>query len=401
MKTYDTDSLTEREMEDIILADHKPFLDQMEKENAIEEGTYAYNLKELLALDLNVNNLLDPILPAVGLTWIQGLPDGGKSTFARELSVRTVLGCPSFLSYKLNPKHKRALVVLTEESLGRARESLAKQWFSVVAERVRERKQEQHQTGVELPAWDYVGAMQNIEVLPAHSLSNEQTIQCIEDRLSKKGYDLVVIDALADVLEKLDGNNNHQIRGGLKPFFALAEKYECLLLFIGHVNKAGYDRPPSQRDLQGGAAFAQKARLILDFRPDLKEDGMKYLSIVKGNNVDDSLKKDSMVLHWSRETFLLSYEGEKVPRDTVGVNNPGGREKTEIDWAKFIKPNEMITYPELKRRMEGQTPLSDRRLRDRAREELNKVGDKFGLKIRDADFGDKPDVDSITPKMYE
>ena len=98
---HDTDTLTDKEIEDIVLAPHKPFLDKIAKENAIEEGTYAFNLKELLDLDLNVENILDPILPAVGLAWIQGLPDGGKSTFARELAVRLVLNSPEFLGMKL------------------------------------------------------------------------------------------------------------------------------------------------------------------------------------------------------------------------------------------------------------------------------------------------------------
>jgi hypothetical protein len=142
-------------------------------------------------------------------------------------------------------------------------------------------------------------------------------------------------------------------------------------------------------------------RLIIDFRPDPQRDGIKYLTIVKGNNIDDSLKRDSMVLQWSKETFLLSYDGEKVPKESIGIVNTGGREKSFINWGKFIKPGEELSFREIQKRMEGQTALKERRLRDRVQDELVKVGDKFRLPTEQPTMFEERDVEAITPYMYD
>ena len=62
-----------------------------------------------------IPTLLDPIFPRVGSIAIAGSSDLGKSTLLRQLALAVSVGDSSFLGWKLNPVHKSAMVVSTED----------------------------------------------------------------------------------------------------------------------------------------------------------------------------------------------------------------------------------------------------------------------------------------------
>ena len=63
----------------------------------------------------SIPKLLDPLFPRVGSVAIAGSSDLGKSTLLRQLALAVSVGDSSFLGWKLNPIHKSAMVVSTED----------------------------------------------------------------------------------------------------------------------------------------------------------------------------------------------------------------------------------------------------------------------------------------------
>jgi RecA-family ATPase len=282
------------------------FLHNMQVMNDIEEGKHAFTLSELVKMDFDSDVcLLDPILPSVGLVGIVGKPDSGKSMLARELALRVAMGSNEFLGYPLNPQNRRALYIVTEDGLRTSRDVMQRQYLSIMNQIMEERRiAKEEDPSVELPEWHPLDSMNNIEVLPAAALTSKELMDLLERKLEEAAYDVVIIDAIADILSAKDGNSNFQIREGLKPFCSLAEKENLLIMFVGHINKSAYKGSPDQADVQGAAAFAQKARVILDLRADAREPNARYLAVTKGNAVAAEHKKIARRLHWNPETFL-------------------------------------------------------------------------------------------------
>jgi hypothetical protein len=375
------------------------YLRAMQRQTDIDEGRHAYTLKELMDLNFDSETcLLEPILPASGLVGIVGKPDSGKSMFAREFALRLVMGFKDFLGYQLNPVHRRALYIVTEDGLRTTKEVMVRQFYSLVGEMFEDRKQLQRD-GQELvpPIWDPMESVNSIEVLPASALSSKELVELLEKKFLEAAYDVVIIDAIADILSAKDGNSNFQIRDGLKPYCSFAEKENCLVMFVGHINKSAYKTSPDQADVQGAAAFAQKARVILDLRADSNEPNARYLAVTKGNAVSAEHKKNARRLYWNEKTFLSEYRGEHISLDKVGTAGP---EKTFIDWTKYLKPGEELRFNDIWKRAEATVGLSNRTFRDRVKSELENLPNYLfrlpGSKESSTLF-EEPDIEAVTP----
>lgn len=246
---------------------------------------------ELTAEDLlnrkveSIPCLIEPILQAVGLAAVAGSSDVGKSAFLRQLAFAVGTGQQDFLGWSIRSRHKSAIYVSTEDD----ENATAFLLYSL-------NKSQQRR-----PA-DCIGLR---FVFETHDLLNE-----LDRRLTSRPADLVVIDAFGDLYTG-DANKTNQIRQFLHDFSQLAQKHECLVLWLHHTSKRTEDEPPSKHNVIGGQGFEGKMRLLIELRRDHQDDTRRHLCIVKGNYLPDEEKDKSYVL--SFENFLFSSTHERVP----------------------------------------------------------------------------------------
>jgi len=275
-----------------------------------------YTVSELMALgDITPKYLLEPILPQIGCAVLVGKPDTGKSQFARQFCIQITLEDDCFLGFKLNPVTSKALYVATEDDLDSIK-FLASRQFGGIGK-------------------DY---NDNLKFIFADTLDQKEIRNTLEAEMTKEQVDLVVVDSFGDIFNGIDSNNNMAMRNTVKSFDILAKKYDCLILFIHHINKKGYGASPSQHHIQGGSGLAQKVRSAIQLS---EGDGqIRHLTVVKGNYCPKKFKSNSIELVFSEETFLFSTTGRQIPTSQIGKHHKGS--KSENNFNQKIQTMEII-----------------------------------------------------------
>lgn len=264
-----------------------------------------YSARELLALDNeNTKYLLEPILPSSGTAVLAGKPDIGKSQLARQLCIHIALGEETFINQKLKTNHQKAVYVATEDDANACSFLLRKQTSSF----------NQNPTD-------------NLHFIFADLLTQEELIEHLENHLLAHPADLVVVDSFGDVFKGSDANNNTAMRATVKAFSRIAQKFNCLVLFVHHINKGAYKQAPSQEHIQGSSGLVQKVRTAIVISDGDKN--IRYLSVTKGNYCPKELKENSMVLQFSEDTFLFSNTGHTIPTNAINADNSNNPDKIQ------------------------------------------------------------------------
>lgn len=167
-------------------------------------------------------------------------------------------------------------------------------------------------------------ATNNLSFIIADTLDQEEILKLIEAELKKAPCDLVVVDSFGDIFKGGDTNNNMAMRNTVKIFDRLSSRYNCLILFVHHINKGAYRQAPGQEHIQGGAGLVQKVRLAIQLT---QGDGnLKHFTVVKGNYCPREYKTSAIELEFSEETFLFSPTGKVIPIEQLG-DQPAKDEK--------------------------------------------------------------------------
>lgn len=250
---------------------------------------------EITAADLlrrkveSIPCLIEPIFQRVGLAAVAGSSDVGKSAFLRQLAFEVGTGQSHFLGWPIRAKHRSAIYVSTEDD----ENATAYLLYSLNKQRQRN------------PA-DCNGLR---FVFETHDLLNE-----LDRRLTQAPADLVVVDAFGDLYTG-DANKTNQIRQFLHDYSQLAQKHECLVLWLHHTGKRTDDEAPSKHNVIGGQGFEGKMRLLVELRRDHHDHSRRHLCIVKGNYLPDEYKTDSYVLQF--ENFLFQQTSERIAFDQL------------------------------------------------------------------------------------
>ncbi len=283
---------------------------------------------EITAADLlrrkveSIPCLIEPIFQRVGLAAVAGSSDVGKSAFLRQLAFEVGTGQSHFLGWPIRAKHRSAIYVSTEDD----ENATAYLLYSL-------NKQEQRN-----PA-DCNGLR---FVFETHDLLNE-----LDRRLAQAPADLVVIDAFGDLYTG-DANKTNQIRQFLHDYSQLAQKHECLVLWLHHTGKRTDEEAPSKHNVIGGQGFEGKMRLLVELRRDHRDNSRRHLCIVKGNYLPDEYKGDSYVL--SFENFLFGQTGQRVAFEQLAKPKPSN----DDDAAKYER---VVALQDEGYTLEGIAPL--------------------------------------------
>ena len=231
------------------------------------------NGKELLGNELDeIPKLIDPIFHRVGLAALIGSSDTGKSSLLRELCVCVVTG-KEFIGWKVEPIHKRAYYVSTEDD---------KMAISYLLKKQNE---------------DYGLEPKDLENL-VYIFETDNLLLRLEKELQKNRADLVVIDAFADVFTGQLYETN-RVRAFLNDYSQLAQKYGCLVIFLHHTNKRSDNLEPSKHNALGSQGFEAKMRLMIELKADNQTVNQKHFCIVKGNYLSHQFKTHSFDLQFT------------------------------------------------------------------------------------------------------
>lgn len=261
----------------------------------------SYNGLELLNMEVKeIPKLLDPFLQTVGLASLVGTSDSGKSTFLRQLSMAIAFKSKKFLSFPLNINTGNVIYVSTEDDPISISASIGKQFDGI--------KNGDKKTNKNL--------LKNIEFI----FDTYKLVENLEHRLKKRKYDLIVIDAFADVFTK-EINANTQVRQFLNYYDKLAKKYSTLIIFLHHIGKKTTRHDPSKNSIIGSQAFEAKMRVVMELRPNPNSKNLMDLWILKGNFLSHKYKEKSYVLKFD-ENLLFSNTGNRGSTQSSKVNNP-------------------------------------------------------------------------------
>lgn len=270
-----------------------------------------YTGEDLLLRNINqLPTLLDPILPKVGLVALGGTSDVGKSTFLRHLAISISSVEESFLGFKFDASHNRAIYVSTED------DDLAMSYLI-------------HKQNVSLkkPSSSFRNLM--------YVFDTYQLLSKLDKMIAKQPTDLVIIDTFTDLYSG-EMNQTNKIRSFLHEFALLAKKHSCLVLMLHHTGKRTEDLVPSKNNLLGSVGFEGKMRLVLELRKDQDNPDLRHLCVVKSNYLSKEYKDASYVLNFD-SNMLYSNTGARVPFEELAarkVDRAAEKEK----WIEIAKP---------------------------------------------------------------
>ena len=249
----------------------------------------------------HIDCLLEPIFPRAGVASLVGSSDSGKSTLLRGLAMAVATGQSIYLNFRLNALHRSAIYVSTEDDQNSIASLLKRQ-----------------NTELQHPAEAYEGLR--------FVFDTENLVTRLDSMLTDRPADLVVIDAFADLYTG-GLNENNQVRGFLQLYHTLAQKHNCLVLFLHHTVKRTETLNPSKHNAIGSQGFEAKMRLMIELRRDPRQgcEHLRHLCIVKGNYLPPTFKNSSFELLFTEHLNYIP-TGNRVPFSAL-------REQTDDDEA--------------------------------------------------------------------
>ncbi len=354
--------------------------------------TGARSFRSLMSLPVTEERkIVVPLLPEEGIALLSGKPDCGKSMFARHFSLAVALKHEEFLGYKLCPRSGRVIYISTEDTESTTSAIFRKQLGGLVPasvddcsssdERSPEAVGSRPTAHLELASQEFVRTTEvDLDLLFDDGNGPEALFVRLATELQKGPCDLVIIDSFGDAFTGKDSNSNSELRKALAPYHGLAMEHHVLILFLTHLTKSGYNQTPDQRHVAGGAALAQKARVILQLERELSGD-TRLLCVTKGNGVPDEYKRQATRLFFDAVTCLYEATGETVEIASVGKTT--GR-AIFINWVSTFNGVLELPKGEIERRIAASHGIKERRARHYIKEQL--FNTRYGHYTYDGDF---------------
>ncbi|WP_133272468.1 AAA family ATPase [Hymenobacter radiodurans] len=270
----------------------------------------SYTLTELLSRPATeIPQLVEGLLPTQGMAMLAGASDTGKSSILRQLGLAIALGDSTFLGFKINAVHRRAICVSTEDGDGAVGPILKRQLAGQhIAPECSDRLR--------------------------FEFDPEGLTTRLDQMLTEQPADLVVIDAFGDLYE---GNLNasNEVRGFLNKYQALAVRHNCLILFMHHTGKRTEEREPSKNNLLGSQGLEAKMRVVFELRPDPIDPDLRHLCILKGNYLPREAKSQSYALHFD-ENLLFHNTGARAAFGDL-IKGPAESEEEREMWEQALQ----------------------------------------------------------------
>ncbi len=301
--------MNETQNNDIVEAlrrETQQLIDKMHEREEAEKQTFRKYLVNgfdmLQATTEQMDYLMAPLLPRVGMAALVGSSDSGKSTLLRGLAMAIASGAKHYLGFELQPKHHSAIYVSTEDD-------------AAAIGALMQRQLEELCTPKEAYATlDFIFDTDNL-------------VDNLKAMLEDKPRDLVVVDAFADLYTG-PLNENNRVRSFLNLFSQLAIKHNTLIIFLHHTGKRTENLAPSKHNAIGSQGFEAKMRLMMELRQDPERHDIRHLCVVKGNYLSAEYKHDSFEL-WFTPSLNFEATGERIPFGLLRERNEEHDERAE------------------------------------------------------------------------
>ncbi len=268
------------------------------KSQSINLSKERFTLGELLSIDIeNIPFLVEKLIPENTLTFLAGASDVGKSLLYTQLVLCIVMGKDEFVGCKISAKHKRVLIVSTEDGAVAISIRLKKQLCNATIDQDK---------------------LEDLILITGSTNPKNR----IEGELKNGKFDLVVIDAFADIYGD-DINTSNRVRTFLDGFTQLISKYGCSLLIVHHIGKGKERLSENKGHLLGSVGIEGKARQVLILSKDNVLGNIRRLVSVKGNYLTEEEKKNTLVMEFDPTTLTYKTIDEKSPVDLTDKNQFG------------------------------------------------------------------------------
>ena len=117
---------------------------------------------------------------------------------------------------------------------------------------------------------------------------NIKQLKRLEEKIIKFKPEIVVIDPLTSYLGGINMYTPNEVRDVLKPLKELAQKYNCAMVFIMHLNKGNGS---ATNRVLGSIDFVSMARSVLLVAEDPTNDSQRLVLPLKTNLMKDSEKR--------------------------------------------------------------------------------------------------------------
>ncbi len=267
--------------------------------------------------------LIEPIFPKTGLAVLAGSSDTGKSTILRQLAISIVRGDETFLGWKINAKHNRVIYVSTEDDK-----------FAI-----------SYLLNKTIKEGEDIEKYENLRYV----FSLDDPAIDLEAILAEGPVDCVIIDAFSDLYSG-EMNQVNKVRNFMNQFFMLADRHNCLVIFLHHTGKRTEDFPPNKNNLLGSQGIEGKARQVIEMRRDPYDAQYRHLCIVKGNYLKDDMKTHSYKLLFEDQYFTMTED--RVDFDNLVVNFDEKKQVKESRLTRVVNYySPGISYQEIADRM--------------------------------------------------
>lgn len=261
--------------------------------------------------------LFSPVFPRKGVALFAGSSDACKSMLLRNMAISVTTG-RDFLGWKYKGSHRSCVFVATEDDEDATSYLLSRH---------------------ELTYKDAADDLHNLRFI----FNSENIVSELDAELTIEPADLVIVDAYSDVFDGKEQNNAAQTRTFINKFKVLAEKHQCLFLFLHHTGKRTEDLAPSKNNFMGSQSLEASVRLGIELRVDRHNPELRHFCIVKGNYLGSQYKQSSFVLKMD-ENFVFNETGDRVVFDSLALNPNQGKQPSKGKQASDFTPEQHLAF---------------------------------------------------------
>lgn len=246
-------------------------------------------------------NIIGTVYQRGHVSIFYGESDAGKSQFLQQMSLAIVMGDRSFLGFTISADHRRVIYVATED---------IDQDIKRVIGRMVEEHDSEHLDRLEYVLDDNI--TESLETLTKH----------LRTRLKESPADLIVIDAMLDIMDSSVNDANQMRRGLMRTIKGVAKDHQCHIILLTHVSKGKQRNGADKNNILGSQAIEASSRLAVEYKldPDPMRENIRHLCITKGNHLHPDMKRSSFELERDPDTFKVHATGHRVPVEMLAKN---------------------------------------------------------------------------------
>jgi RecA-family ATPase len=243
-----------------------------------------FNALEMLHRETTENPaLVENLVPKKEITVIAGKGDTGKSLLYLNLSLSIILKQDSFIGFKIFSNYSSVLIISTEDGESVLKDRIQRQALCITGQTIEQLKEND--------------LLKNLYI----RVVQENLFDFINETLQKNKVDLLVLDALGDIIEG-DENSQKDVRLYYDKLYSVIANHDCAILIVAHENKAA-GKKSNRNNVIGSTAIVDRARSVLMLARDQKDSKARILTIVKANYISDELKGKPIKLTLNDETI--------------------------------------------------------------------------------------------------